>query len=131
MYTPEFLEREMPRLSIDMDECTLCKECEEGCPVDGIGVEEYPPRIQQPCIYCWNCAKICPVQAIKADWEKRAAAVRDNYSRYRKTLDEAAERGEFRWRIDPDSIEVNDPLYKQLERKIEGKQTGNRPTKDA
>lgn len=125
MYTAEFLEREMPRLSIDMNECTLCKECERGCPVKGIGVEEDPPRIQQPCIYCWNCAKICPVQAIKADWEKRAAVVRENYARYRKTLDEAAAQGRFRWHIDPNSIDVDDPLHKKLERKVREEQAGS------
>ncbi len=131
MYTPEFMEQELPRLSIDMDKCTLCKDCEEGCPVDGIGVEEDPPRIQQPCIYCWNCAKICPVQAIEADWEARAAVVRENFAKYRKTLDEAVERGVFRWCIDPDTIDVDDPLYKQLDRKVGEEQSGNPPERDA
>ncbi len=131
MYTPEFMEQELPRLSIDMDKCTLCKDCEEGCPVDGIGVEEDPPRIQQPCIYCWNCAKICPVQAIEADWEARAAAVRENFAKYRKTLDEAAERGVFRWCIDPDTIDIDDPLYKQLDRKVKEEQGKNPPAQDA
>ncbi len=131
MYTPEYLEREMPRLSIDMEKCTLCRDCEEGCPVDGIRVDEDPPRIQQPCIYCWNCAKICPVQAIEADWGKRAAAVRGNYARYRKTLDQAVERGEFRWRIDPESIRVDDPLYQQLRREAMQWGAGNPPTPDA
>jgi flavodoxin/ferredoxin len=84
VYIPKFLEREMPRLSIDMDKCNSCRDCEEICPVSGIDVEEDPPRIQRPCIYCWSCAKICPVQAIEADWEKRAAAFRDNYTRTAK-----------------------------------------------
>lgn len=40
------------------------------------------------------------------------------YARNRKDLDEAAARGEFRWLIDPETINYNDPLYKQRERKI-------------
>ena len=98
---------------------------------DGIGVEEDPPRIQQPCIYCFNCAKICPVQAIKADWEARAATVKQNFARYRKTLDAAVERGEFRWGIDPDSIDADDPLYKRLERNIKEGGPGDLPSSEA
>jgi ferredoxin len=119
MYTPESMERELPGLSIDMDLCTLCHKCEEGCPVDGIGVEEEPVRVQDPCVYCFNCAKIYPVQAIDADWEKRAVPVRENFVNHRKTLEEAVERGEFRWRMDPETIDLDDSLYKQLKRKAE------------
>ena len=43
----------------------------------------------------------------------------ENYSRYRQALDEAAARGEYRWLIDPDSIDFDDPLYKQRERELE------------
>jgi hypothetical protein len=42
-----------------------------------------------------------------------------HYARLRKWLDEAAERGEFRWRVDPDSIDFNDYMHKQRERALE------------
>jgi hypothetical protein len=46
-----------------------------------------------------------------------------NYSYFRQVLDKAAASGEFRWLIDPDSINFADPLYKQRERKIREKQS--------
>jgi hypothetical protein len=42
-----------------------------------------------------------------------------NYARYREALDEAAAQGKFRWLIDPDSMNFDDPLYKQVKRKKE------------
>ena len=100
------------------EKCAHCQECVENCPVDGIDVEADPPRIQDPCIYCWYCAKICPELAIEADWDGVVSMARQNYARYRKVLDEAAARGEFRWLMDPDSLDFDDPLYKQRERKL-------------
>lgn len=118
MVTPEYLKKNMPALSINMEKCNLCHECERGCPVDGIDVEAEPPRIQQPCIFCWNCAKICPTLAIEANWGPLAAGTAERYTLFRGYLDEAAAHGEFRWHIDPDSIDIKDPLYKQREREI-------------
>jgi uncharacterized Fe-S center protein len=109
-------------MRIDEEKCTHCQECVENCPVGGIDVEADPPRIQAPCIYCWYCAKICPELAIEADWEGLVGLAPENYARYRKALDEAAARGEFRWLMDPDSIDFDDPLYKQREREVEGKE---------
>ncbi len=119
MLTPEFLEQTMPRLRIDMEKCIRCHECEDNCPVGGIDVEADPPRIQSPCVYCWYCAKICPTLAIEADWDILVTMAPENYARYRQALDEAAARGEFRWLIDPDSLDFDDPLYKQRERELE------------
>lgn len=116
--TPEFLNRMMPKLCIDMQKCTHCHACEDNCPVEGIDVETDPPRIQEPCIYCWNCAKICPTLAIEADWDMLVAMGPENYARYREALDDAAARGEFRWLMDPNSIDFDDPLYKQRERDL-------------
>ena len=122
MLGPETIGQMMPRLSIDMEKCTYCHMCEDNCPVKGIDVEADPPRIQEPCVYCWYCAKICPTLAIEADWDMLVAMAPDNYANYRKALDEAAERGEFRWLIDPDSLDFDDPLYKQRQREIEAEE---------
>jgi len=122
MLSLEFMDQVMPRMRIDEEKCTHCQECVENCPVGGIDVEADPPRIQDPCIYCWYCAKICPELAIEADWDGLVALAPENYARYRKALDEAAARGEFRWLIDPDSLDLDDPLYKQREREIKGKE---------
>ena len=122
MLTSDFMDQMMPKLRIDMEKCILCHECEENCPVKGIDVEADPPRIQEPCTYCWYCAKICPTLAIEADWDMLVAMAPDNYAQYRKALDDAAARGEFRWLIDPDSINFDDPLYKQREREIAGEE---------
>ncbi|UCD56747.1 MAG: EFR1 family ferrodoxin [Candidatus Hydrogenedentota bacterium] len=122
MLTLEFMDQMMPRLRIDMERCTHCHVCEDNCPVKGIDIEADPPRIQAPCVYCWYCAKTCPVLAIEADWDMLVAMAPENYARYRQALDEAVERGEFRWLIDPDSINLEDPLYKQRERELKDAQ---------
>jgi flavodoxin/NAD-dependent dihydropyrimidine dehydrogenase PreA subunit len=116
----EFMDQVMPRMRINEERCTHCQECAENCPVGGIDVEADPPRIQDPCIYCWYCAKICPEVAIEADWDGAVGLAPQNYARYREVLDEAAARGEFRWLMDPDSLDFEDPLYKQREREIKG-----------
>jgi flavodoxin/NAD-dependent dihydropyrimidine dehydrogenase PreA subunit len=120
-FSLEFLSQVMPRMSINEEKCVQCQECVENCPVDGIDPESDPPRIQDPCIYCFNCAKICPELAIEADWDVVVSIAPQNYARYREVLEEAAARGEFRWLMDPDSLDLDDPLYKQREREIKGK----------
>jgi len=118
MLTPQFMAKVMPRLSINTETCTECGECRDACPVNGIDIEADPPRIQAPCIYCWNCAKICPTCSIEADWSKLANIAPSQYARYIQALKDAEARGEFRWLIDPDSINYEDPLYKQLKRNV-------------
>jgi flavodoxin/ferredoxin len=120
MLNSDFLTQMMPRLRIDMEKCTHCHACEDNCPVKGIDVETDPVRIQEPCIYCYYCAKICPTLAIEADWDMLVAMAPENYARYRQALDEAAARGEFRWLVNPDTINFEDPLYKQRERQARG-----------
>ena len=119
--TAEMLNREslgqmMPALRIDTEKCTRCHACEDNCPVKGIDVEADPPRIQEPCIYCYRCANVCPTLAVEADWDMLVAMAPENYARYREALDQAAARGEYRWLIDPDSLNFDDPLYKQRQR---------------
>jgi len=118
MLNLDFMKQVMPRLSINTDTCAECGDCVDACPVDGIDIEADPPRIQEPCIYCWNCAKICPTCSIEADWSGLVSMAPQNYDRYIKSLKEAEARGEFRWLVDPESMNYEDPLYKQREREI-------------
>ena len=111
--TRETLAERMPRLSWDTDTCVQCGECEAECPVQGIDLSSEPVRLQTPCIYCWRCVNVCPTQAISADWQHLVAAIPENYARYRKELDRATERGEFRWLIDPQTIDLTTPLYRK------------------
>ncbi len=115
-FSLDFLSKVMPPMHIDEERCVQCGECVEACPVDGIDPEADPPRIQDPCIYCYHCAKLCPEVAITADWDKVVPIAPANYQRYREVLEGAAARGEFRWLMDPDSLDFDDVLYKQRER---------------
>ena len=122
----EFLTREVvsqaPSLRIDMEKCSKCHECEKYCPVHGIDVEEDPPRIQNPCIYCYQCAMICPTCAIDGGWEtenKEAMELgRVTLDRYIAELKKAELRGEFRWYIDPETINVEANQFKQKKSKL-------------
>jgi len=115
MLSRDVLGQFMPRLEIDMETCTQCQECQESCPVGGIDLQASPPKIQAPCIYCWHCVNICPVFAVKADWEPLLQMAPANYARYTKTLKGAEARGEFRWLVDPDSMDFTNPFQKQRE----------------
>lgn len=118
MLTLEMLSQVMPRLSINLETCIQCGECQDFCPVSGIDIESDPPRIQEPCIYCLHCTSICPTCSIEADWSQLVKMAPANYDRYRKALNAAKDRGEFRWLIDPDTVDCSYPLYKQREREI-------------
>ncbi len=118
----ELLSKVMPKLSINMDTCVQCGECRDACPVDGIDIEVNPPRIQDPCIFCFHCASICPACAIEADWTPLVNMAPANYARYRKALDAARDRGEFRWLVDPDTVDCANPLHKQREQEIKEKE---------
>jgi flavodoxin/ferredoxin len=119
--TEEFLRQVLPKLSVNIDTCIQCHECEENCPVQGIDIQDNPPRIQNPCIYCWRCVTICPTLSIGANWELLIRMAPANYARYKKELDKVTARGEFRWLVEPESIILDDPLYKQREREVKSK----------
>jgi uncharacterized Fe-S center protein len=85
----------------------------DGCPVDGIEVSADPARIQEPCILCLNCVKICPTCAIETDWSLFVPIVPEQYAKYKKALNDAEVRGEFRW------INYEDPPYKQRLRELD------------
>ncbi len=119
--TKEAIKQLMPEFSINTDTCIQCHECEENCPVQGIDIGAEPPRIQDPCIYCWRCVTICPTLSVEADWEPLGAIAPANYARYKKELDKVTARGEFRWLIDPETIVLDNPLYKQRQHEIKSK----------
>jgi flavodoxin/ferredoxin len=121
MLTIEFMDQAMPKLSINKEICVQCGKCQEACPAKGIDVASAPPRIQNPCIYCWYCVKICPTCAIEADWNILVNMAPGNYARYINVLKAAEEKGEFRWLIDPNDIDYDDPLFKQREREVKAK----------
>jgi len=114
--TDEVIQQFIPRFSINTETCIQCHACEENCPVQGIDITADPPRIQEPCMYCWRCVTICPTLSVEADWGPLVAMAPKNYARYKKELDKVAARGGFRWLVDPESINVDDPLYKQRQR---------------
>jgi Fe-S-cluster-containing hydrogenase component 2 len=105
-----------PKFSIDPDRCTDCLVCEEVCPVNGIGVQEEPPRIQKPCIFCFHCVMQCPEVAIQADWESLMHLVPEIFERYFNNLDAAEKRGEFRRLTAREDINLDDPIFRQRER---------------
>ena len=111
----------MPPLHIDKDTCTQCHTCEENCPVGGIDVEADPPSIQNPCIYCWRCVMVCPeiaIDAVDGDWGLLLANMPMNYQLYGERLDAAAARGEFRWLMDPDTIDFANTQLNQRKGKL-------------
>ncbi|MEW5735537.1 MAG: EFR1 family ferrodoxin [Thermodesulfobacteriota bacterium] len=121
MLSQEFLGKVLPRLSIDPERCIACGTCADACPVSGVDPLAEPPRLQDPCVFCFNCVKACPEAAIVADWSGLVAMAPQSYARYRKALEEAEARGEFRWLMDPDSLNLDDPLYLQKQRELKGK----------
>lgn len=119
--TKEAIKELLPEFSINTETCIECHECEENCPAQGIDISSDPPRIQDPCICCWRCVTICPTLAVEADWAPLAAMAPESYTLFREELDRAAARGEFRWLVDPETIDLNNPLYKQREYETKSK----------
>lgn len=116
--TQEMLAEALPGLTINLDTCNQCHQCEDNCPVQGIDINADPPRIQDPCIFCWQCVNTCPTLSINADWSMLVSRAPEYYARYKTELDLAAERGEFRWLVNPAYIDVDDPFYRQREREL-------------
>ena len=117
----DFLSQVMPALSINSELCTRCGTCEDQCPVNGINIDAEPSVIQSPCIYCYHCVNVCPVCAIEADWSPMTDMACSNYRRYIEALRNAESRGEFTWHIDPETLDFDNPLYKQRLKKMEEK----------
>ncbi len=121
LFDRETISNIMPKLSINIETCTMCGECENQCPVNGIDTGADPPRIQDPCIYCWQCSVVCPVVAIETDWSMLVNAAPHNYERYEEALLEAEERGEFRWLMNRNQLDLDTPLHIQLKWKADAR----------
>jgi ferredoxin len=118
----EFMEQTFPKLQIDREKCVQCHTCEETCPAKGIAINPDSYSIQNPCIYCFRCVMVCPeiaIDAVDSEWGMLLDMIPSSYELYRKRLDEAAARGEFRWLMDPDSIDFEDTMLKQRRRNKE------------
>jgi len=118
----EFMEQTFPKLQIDMEKCVQCHTCEETCPANGIKIGTDSCSIQNPCIYCFRCVMVCPeiaIDAVDSEWGMLLDMIPGSYEVYRKRLDEAAARGEFRWLMDPDSIDFEDTMLEQRRRNKE------------
>jgi ferredoxin/flavodoxin len=124
MMTREFIEQTFPIYNINEETCIQCGECQTACPVNGIDIESVPMKIQNPCIHCFYCVNICPTCSIEADWSALVEMAPSSYKRYIKALMDAETRGEFRWYVDPDALNYDDPLYKQRIRELETKDGG-------
>jgi flavodoxin/ferredoxin len=114
--THEVVKSISPPFNIDVEKCSSCGECEDQCPVGGIDVEADPPRLQNPCIYCWRCIMVCPEFAINTDWEELEAKVPSSYAKYRKSLEKNVINGRFRWLTDPDKIDHSDNQHEKRKR---------------
>ncbi len=120
-FTPEFSKMMIPEFTINKDKCTECHKCEEKCAVNGIDVSADPPRVQNPCIYCCNCVMECPNLAIEADWSGVMRVNLIHYPDLLRWLTKAEAAGEFRWLMDPDSLNLDDCMYFQRKRELENK----------
>lgn len=50
---------------VDVEKCTGCGTCGEGCPVEAIKVENDKAVVDgEACIDCGTCIDECPVEAI-------------------------------------------------------------------
>jgi len=50
---------------IDLEKCTGCGTCEEGCPVEAIKVENEKAVVDnETCVDCGTCIEECPEKAI-------------------------------------------------------------------
>jgi ferredoxin len=50
---------------VDLEKCTGCGTCEEGCPVEAIKVENDKAVVdKEACVDCGTCIEECPEKAI-------------------------------------------------------------------
>ncbi len=121
LFTPLVMDTYLPKIEVDLLKCTLCHTCEKNCPVSGIDIEAYPPRLQDPCIYCYRCVMVCPETALNAkdsDWKMLYDELPASYAKFRKKLKREVNKGKFRWQMNPDSVDFVDTQLKQRKRKL-------------
>jgi len=50
---------------VDLEKCTGCGTCEDGCPVEAIEVEDGKAKVdEETCVDCGTCIDECPEKAI-------------------------------------------------------------------
>ncbi len=130
MITHEAVKIIVPPFTINKDTCIKCHKCEEVCPVNGYDIEADPPRIQDPCIGCTYCVMACPTCSIEADWSLMAAYNPEHYAKLRIWLEKLAAKGEFRWHMDPDTVDFDDIMIFKHKRKIMENKSGIENTQD-
>lgn len=80
----------MSRMRVKQDKCTLCGQCVEACPFDGIKMEGDSVRFTDSCRLCHICVKACPEGAI---WLEKSGAVSGvDKTRYKGVLIFAEQR---------------------------------------
>ncbi len=90
----------------------------ETCPVNGFDIEADPPRVQDPCIGCTICVMACPTCSIEGDWSMWTAYNPEHYAMLRVWLDKQAAKVEFRWLMDPDTVDFEDYMFLRHKRKL-------------
>lgn len=69
------------------DKCTGCGECEKGCPVDAITIQDNKSIIDgAKCIGCATCIAVCPVSAIDVSWGSGAATIQEKMIEYASAI---------------------------------------------
>ena len=59
---------------------------------------------------------VCPeiaIDAVDGDWGDLLKNMPQSYQVYRERLDEAAARGEFKWLVDPDTLDFENTQLEQ------------------
>jgi len=60
----------MPIIGIDVEKCSICKECIKDCPTRNFSMEEKQEHIifdGSRCILCGHCIAVCPEDVIRYD----------------------------------------------------------------
>ncbi len=65
--TEKRVNRHLPKIEVDRENCTKCGKCAEICPSEAIELNPYPVR-KGDCIRCYYCEKVCPQGAIVVNW---------------------------------------------------------------
>ncbi len=121
LFTPMIMKAYLPRLKVDLLKCSLCRTCENTCPVGGIDIGACPPRLQSPCIYCWRCVMVCPEVAINTrngDWGLLYNELPEIYDQFRPLLERDVTRGRFHWLTDPHDLNFEDTQLNQRRRQL-------------
>lgn len=65
------VEKKIPVLYVNKEECSGCSACYTICPRNAIFMLEdkegfcYPIIDENKCICCYSCVKICPIKSVK------------------------------------------------------------------